>query len=183
LYPRLLLPPDSFRVSLDRFKEFVAMDKDEQKQAKKDFTRLTKSTKQALSTHISGQPCSCCARKARTDKGQRRGANARSRGTSRLIRRSNRANINAGSKPPAATTDLSLGHSAARRQPAADTHKAKRKYYRQLLRRLECARSKLMQGGETAMQQIHETMKRLITAMSLSVKKSPTCLKMECSGR
>jgi hypothetical protein len=28
-----------------------------------------------------------------------------------------------------------------------------------------------MQGGETAMQQIHETMKRLITAMSLSVKK------------
>jgi hypothetical protein len=88
-----LLPPDSFRVSLDRFKEFIAMDKDEQKQAKKDFTRLNKSTKQALSTQISGhQPCSCCAPKARTNKEQRRGANAQYRGTSRLIPRSNCAN-------------------------------------------------------------------------------------------
>jgi hypothetical protein len=70
-----LQPPPSFRISVEKVAEFMELWKEEQWAAKRKFQELSTAEKETFTSQIPGAACSCCmvARKARSDKGKKRG--------------------------------------------------------------------------------------------------------------
>jgi hypothetical protein len=71
---RCLQPPPSHRPSLKKLELYKTMTNEEQRAEKKKFSKLCKGAKNIIIKSIPGDACTCCVpRKARSDKGQRRG--------------------------------------------------------------------------------------------------------------
>ena len=69
-HPTPIQPPPTYRTSMERLHEFVSMNKEEQKNAKKIFTAYAKSKKVEILASIPGEDCVCCVRKTRCDAGK-----------------------------------------------------------------------------------------------------------------
>ena len=143
------------------------MTKEEQRVAKAQWMSKHAPEKKRLKLLVPGMDCSCCKRKARTDRGQSRGQNARSQRRSARVAGEDAAPPEPNPPPvQAAAAYTSLGSLEAERNSMLPAEKGC--YKRTSIRRLQHARSVQGQGGVKALKAIHSANKAFARAMTAS---------------
>jgi hypothetical protein len=146
------------------------MTQEEQRAAKAEWTSNNAPEKKRLKLLVPGIDCACCKRKARTDRGQRRGQNPRRQCQSARV--AGEAAPREPIPPPIQATAAaytSLGSSEVERNNMLPTEKGY--YKRTSFRRLQHARSVQGQGGVQALKAIHSANKAFARAMTASTVK------------